>query len=133
MRCRDIAIHMAIEEALQSEHTTRHGSVLFKNGKIIQSGRNHYCGMHRLRHFTNKRIWSLHAEMDVIAGLPRTLTKGATLVIVRITRKGTIANSKPCCICMSLIRRSGIKNIIYSQDDVYINSSTSNLFPKLTR
>lgn len=125
---------MAIEEALQSDHKTRHGSVLFKNGRIIQSGRNQYCGMHRLRHFTTRRIWSLHAEMDVIAGLPKYVTKGATLVIVRVSRSGELANSKPCNICMSLIRRSDIKNIIYSHDETtYINSSTSKLFPKLTR
>jgi tRNA(Arg) A34 adenosine deaminase TadA len=114
MKCRDEAIRLALEEASQSEHRTRHGSVLFKNGKIIQSGRNQFCGLERLKHFKNNRILSIHAEMNVIAGLPRSVTKGATIVIVRIKRDGTIANSKPCNICMSLIKSSGIKRVIWT-------------------
>ena len=114
MKCRDHAIHLAIEEAMQSEHKTRHGSVVYKQGKIIQSGRNQYCAMQRLKHFKTNPIWSIHAEMNVIAGLPKGITKGATIVIVKVNRDGRLSNSKPCSICTALIRRSGINKIIYT-------------------
>jgi len=116
-------IGLAIDEAHRSEHSTRHGAVVVKKGKVIQSGRNQYCSLERVRHFQGKKIWSIHAEMNVLAGLPKKLTKGADIYIVRILRDGTLSNSKPCSICMSMIQTAGIKRIIYSVNSNVLTSS----------
>ena len=113
---RDGAVNMAIDEALRSEHSVKHGAVVMKKGKIIQSGRNQYCAMERIKHFQSKRIWSIHAEMNALLGLPKCMTKNADIYVVRVNKLGDIVNSRPCKICMTLILKSGIKNVHYSGD-----------------
>lgn len=117
MRARDTIIDLAINEASRSEHNVKHGAVVVKKGKIIQSGRNQYCSMERIKHFNAHRIWSIHAEMNVLMGLPKCVTKNADIYVVRVNGEGEIVNSKPCKICMSMILKSGIKTIHYSNDE----------------
>lgn len=116
MRNRIVAQHIAIEEALRSEHAVKHGAVLVKNGKIINSGRNQYCSRQRIRMFNAQRIWSIHAEMNVLNGIPKSVTRGADLYVVRVThyRPYGFMNSKPCAICSALCRKAGIRNVYYS-------------------
>lgn len=117
-----MSLKLAIEEACRSEHLHGHGAVVYKRKNIIQSGRNQYCAMNRIRHFNSKRIWSVHAEMNALAGLPRHMTKNADIVVVRVNKNGDIVNSKPCDICMGLIRSAQIRKVLYSTDDGTIKS-----------
>ena len=121
MKTLNVALGVAIAEATRSEHNVKHGAVLVKKGKIIQSGRNQYCGMERIRHF-NSRIWSIHAEMNILAGLPRNMTRGADIMVVRVNSRGDIVNSKPCHICMSMIKNAGCRKVFYSNDMGEISS-----------
>lgn len=73
-------VGLAIDEAEKSNHSARHGAVVYKNGTIIQSGRNQYCSLERLRHYKSNRIWSIHAEMNALASLPKNVTRGAAIV-----------------------------------------------------
>lgn len=114
MRNHVVAKHIAIEEALKSGHSTKHGAVIIKNGKIISSSRNQYCSFDKISNF-KARIWSIHAEMNALQGLPRFVTRGADMYVVRVSKKShEFMNSKPCAICSSLIRKAGIKNVYYS-------------------
>lgn len=40
-----------------------------------------------------------------------------TLIIVRANNSGQLMNSKPCAMCSKIIKKSGIKKIIYSSDN----------------
>ena len=113
---------LAIAEAEKSTHRAHHGAVVYKNGTIIQSGRNQYCGLERLRHYKSNRIWSVHAEMNALASLPKNITRGADIIVVKVNREGDLVNSKPCRVCMSLIKRTGIKKVLYSDDNNIIRS-----------
>lgn len=116
MRNHIIAQHIAIEEALRSQHSSKHGAVIVKNGKIISSSRNQYCSFDRIGNF-KARIWSIHAEMNALQGLPRSVTRGADMYVVRVSKKNhEYMNSKPCKICSSLIKKAGIRNVYYSTD-----------------
>lgn len=116
MRNHVIAQHIATEEAMRSEHNFKHGAVLTRQGKIVNSARNQYCTLDRISNF-KARIWSIHAEMNVLNGLPKCVTRGADLYVVRVSKKNhQFMNSKPCKICSSLIRKAGIKNVYYSTD-----------------
>lgn len=118
-----MSLKLAIDEAMRSEHTThRHGAVVYKSKHIIQSGRNQYCAPKRIKHFNSNKIWSVHAEMNALAGLPRRITKNADIVIVRVNKNGDIVNSKPCEICMGLIKSAQIRRVLYSTDDGTIHS-----------
>ena len=107
---------LAIDEAERSSHRSKHGAVVFKNGKIIQSGRNQYCSLERLRHYKSNRIWSVHAEMNALAGLPKNISRGACIVVIKVNKEGNLVNSKPCRVCMAIIRKSGINKVLYSFD-----------------
>ena len=118
-----MSLKLAIDEAMKSEHTThKHGAVVYKRKQILQSGRNQYCSAKRIRHFNSDKIWSIHAEMNALAGLPRKMTRNADIVIVRVNKRGDIVNSKPCEICMGLIRSAQIRRVLYSTDDGTIHS-----------
>ena len=114
MRNHVIAQHIAIDEAMMSQHNFKHGAVIVKNGKIINSSRNQYCTIARVGNF-KARIWSIHAEMNALQGLPKSITNGANMYVVRVSKTNhQFMNSKPCAICSSLIRKAGIKNVYYS-------------------
>lgn len=116
MRNHVVAQHIAIDEALRSEHNFRHGAVVVKNGKVIASARNQYCSFDKINSFKT-RIWSIHAEMNALQGLPRPLTRGADIYVVRVSRENNeLRNSMPCDICSILIRKAGIRNVYYSTD-----------------
>lgn len=117
MRAADTIIGCALEESTRSEHSAKHGAVVYKKGNIIQSGRNQYCCASRLNHFHSKRIWSIHAEMNALGGLPKRITKGADILVVRTNKNGELVNSKPCNVCMGLIRTANIRRVLYSTDD----------------
>ena len=120
MRNHIIAQHVAIDEALRSEHDVKHGAVLTKQGKIINSARNQYCTLSRIKSFTVQRIWSIHAEMNVLNGIPKSVTRGCDLYVVRVTPYGNheFMNSKPCGICSALCRKAGIRNVYYSTEAI---------------
>ena len=109
-------VGLAVDEASRSSHKAKHGAVVYKNGKIIQSGRNQYCSLNRLRNYKSNRIWSIHAEMNALANLPKNITRGAGIIVVKVNREGDLTNSRPCRVCMSIIERMGIKRVMYSTD-----------------
>lgn len=49
------------------------------------------------------------------ARLVRKLDQGATVYLVRLTKDGQWANSKPCPDCMRALRRAKVKKVIYTQ------------------
>jgi len=105
----------AIKEAYKSNHRQRHGCVIFKGSKIISVGFNEirYCS--RLDEKYKKWINSLHAEQKTILFSDCSL-KRCSLLVVRINRKGNLRNSKPCRVCMGLIKDVGISKVYYSND-----------------
>lgn len=40
--------------------------------------------------------------------------KGATVVSIRVTRTGKLANAKPCNNCLALCLDAGVKKVVYS-------------------
>ena len=125
MKTLNVALGMAIAEASRSDHQFKHGAVVVKKGKIIQSGRNQHCGIDRIKHFHGNRIWSMHAEMNALWSLPRNITRGSDILVVRVNSKGDIVNSKPCYVCMGLIRSAGCKNTLYSNEEGDISKITN--------
>jgi deoxycytidylate deaminase len=65
---------------------------------------------------TSKDIYvspHLHAE---VAALKRAQTGVDTLVVVRLTHHGCLANARPCNVCVAVMRDYGVKQVIYSVD-----------------
>jgi len=92
------------------------GSVIMRKGKILSSGCNQrfkthpYCKYNGADHNRN-----LHAELVSIFRIKnKEILRGATLLVYREHKNGTLANSRPCPMCMNEIKRWGIKKVIYT-------------------
>jgi tRNA(Arg) A34 adenosine deaminase TadA len=61
-------------------------------------------------------MWTVHAEVMAIrrALYYRESLKGTTVVSIRVTRQGRLANARPCAACMKAIINAGVKRIIFS-------------------
>ena len=102
------AIDMAIEQGKKSSGPFRHGCVIMSGKNVISKGHNHVR--------RNIGTLSIHAEMDAIWKImdsePYSNRKA---VILRLSNAGTkLANSRPCSICMRLLKQHGISTIVYS-------------------
>tara|TARA_Y100000389_G_C17378228_1_gene472845 strand:- start:464 stop:889 length:426 start_codon:yes stop_codon:yes gene_type:complete len=100
------------------KNPTRHISALVKGGKIIAYGESSLGGK---LIGTVDRGRSCHSEISVLKKVTLNLKNKRkmakyTVWNIRWTRKGTIANSKPCLNCQKVMLKLGIKNIVFSTD-----------------
>ena len=95
----------------------RHISALVKGGKVLAYGESGLGGASK---FSPIRGRSCHSEMAVLKFLStdnrRKICK-YTIWNVRWSRNGKLLNSKPCINCQKVLLESGIKNIVYSNED----------------
>ena len=107
-------VKKALEMSERSElRTFRHGCVLIKRNKIFSKGCNKYS--QRYMNLKNRYTASCHAELDCIRNcVDRRLLEGSILCVVRTNASGDVSDSKPCQICLSMIKNYKIKKIIFS-------------------
>ena len=108
---KDSILLKAIEEAKKSDFHQRHGCVIFKGNKILSTGHNEIRYCRRLKY--KKWIDSLHAEQRAILFCRYDL-KRCSLLVIRLDAYDNITYSKPCGICLELIKYVGITKIYYS-------------------
>lgn len=97
----------------------RHGAVLVKGGSVINTScnelrhvnwgnrfRNHDCG-----HATQ------HAELGAVLGIARDVTHNSVIYVARVGRLGDFRLSKPCPMCMSVMKHVGVKKVVYTVDN----------------
>lgn len=101
-------------------------TIIYKAGKILVSKTNCNLGkptnyICRKTNVINNYI-TRHSEVQAIACI-RKLKKrkihNLTIINVRFTSEGEIKNSKCCSLCAKLLKRFGIKEVIYSNDKGY--------------
>lgn len=112
----DNIVKIAIKEAKKSNHKHRHGCVVFKGSKIISTGFNEIRYCWKLDKKYKKWVNSLHAEQKTIIFSEASL-KRCSILVVRINKNNEMLNSKPCRICMGMIKDVGISKIYYSDCD----------------
>jgi deoxycytidylate deaminase len=106
-------IKRAIEEAKISTFHQRHGCVIFKGNRILNTAHNEirYCNRLDVRY--KKWINSLHAEQKAIL-FSRFDLKRCSILVIRLDPFDNLTSSKPCPVCMGLIQNVGIGKIYYS-------------------
>lgn len=115
---------IAREESYKSNYKPQKlGAVIEKGGKVLSKGYNQlrYCGK-GIRY--SQYIGALHAERDCIRKLDKDQLEGSTIYIYRETKSedGKIITpnlSFPCEDCFALIKKVGIKRIVF----------TTNIYP----
>jgi len=90
----------------------RLGAILVHRNSIVSVGMNSYK-THPLMAARTK--WPfLHAEQNAIIRAGLDNCEGLDLYIARVLKNNTLALSKPCKVCIKLIKDVGIKNVYYS-------------------
>ncbi len=97
----------------------RHGAILIKGSKILSSCNNKNRHVRFGRRFRKRDCGhaTQHAELGCVLGLDRSVTKGATIYVVRIGKRGEYRLSKPCEMCQQVLKHVGVKRVHYSIDD----------------
>lgn len=89
-----------------------------KKGRILSIGKNSYIKTHpRQAYYAEKvglpRKIFLHAEIHAIVKC-RNIEKAHKIVVLRFDSRGNPVNAKPCPVCESAIKETGIKIIEYT-------------------
>ena len=97
----------------------RHGAVLVKGNKIINSCNNQNRHVKFGRRFRRRDCGhaTQHAELGCVLGIDRTVTKGASVYVVRIGKGGEYRLSMPCEMCQQVLKHVGVKKVHYSIND----------------
>ena len=110
------ALSLALKEAEKSKERHKIGAVIFKGSKIISSGHNSLRGCSKIPEKYKRFPHSLHAEQCAILNTTPEKCKRASIIVVRINRKGNLLLAKPCKYCMASLDYVGIKHIYYSNN-----------------
>ncbi len=97
----------------------RHGAILVRGSRVINASCNkeNHCAFGARFRKRNEGVASLHAELGAILNIPRKLTFGATVYVVRIGKGGELRLSKPCSMCLAAMVHCGVKIVYYSTSE----------------
>lgn len=113
---------LAIKLANKSHHKYRHGTVLFKKHRVIDTGINQERTHPKAaRYFGNRK---LHSEQHCLLGNTLRETKNAEMLVVRVDGLGRLRSSKPCHACFPLIVAAGIRRVTFSNNEGKLETIT---------
>lgn len=92
----------------------RHGAVIVDGSKVLATGFNQLKTHRKLASFTKHPY--LHAETAAILRAGLDACEGSDLYVVRIDRRGHLAESCPCETCQAVINEAGLRHVYYTND-----------------
>jgi len=109
---------MEVAKKLSKKSTSKFklGCVIANKNKIVCVGHNH---MEKTHPKVKSQWHTLHAELHALIGTSEVDTKGCVAYVYRETKDGKPANSRPCPMCESALRMSGIKRVYYTDECGY--------------
>lgn len=106
-----------MEEANKSSHRFGLGAVLFKGSRIFGIGHNSNRYTSKIAEKYRGHRNSYHAEMSAVMNTPNwDKLKGSSILVIRINKRGHLANSYPCKYCQESLRHLGVKWVYYSNN-----------------
>jgi pyrimidine deaminase RibD-like protein len=110
-------LNVALYLAEKSEENKKHGAIVVKSGRVVGLGFNKFKNHPSvIEEDLIKVHCSRHAE-EVAIHEAGNNAKGAILYVARVNKQGEARNSKPCNECSKLIKKSGIKKVIYTMEE----------------
>jgi deoxycytidylate deaminase len=101
-------IKLAEKISKNSSCKYQHGAVIVRNKDIVSVGINRLMGFDQtLTRFG--LVYSLHSEMDAIRK-EHDIPNNSTMYVARSKYR----SSKPCEICMRVIKKTNIKRVVFS-------------------
>ena len=105
--------NLAINEALKSNCKQRHGAVIVRGGRVISTGYNKARNNPAIIPINElPKGVTVHAEIDALKKVRNP--SGCDIYVVRIDRMGHFKLSKPCHICWTMLKYSGIKGVYHT-------------------
>ncbi len=104
---------LAEDAATYSEHRQHKiGAVIMVKNRPIAIGYNHG----KSHPCMGKK--KTHAELSAIMSIKnKSRLKGATMVVFRRRKDGTLGNARPCEQCQKLLDSFGFRTFVYTTDD----------------
>ena len=95
-----------------------HVAFLVKKNKIVKIGWNRKRTHPEIsKHPYHDGYVGTHAELDVILKSGLEDLNDHSMIVLRVDRKGRLANSKPCPGCLSLLKSYNIEEVFYSDTE----------------
>jgi tRNA(Arg) A34 adenosine deaminase TadA len=95
-----------------------HIAFLVKKNKIIKIGWNRKRTHPEIsKHPYHDGYVGTHAELDVILKSGLEDLNDHSMIVLRVDRKGRLANSKPCPGCLSLLKSYNVEEVFYSDSE----------------
>lgn len=95
-----------------------HIAFLVKKNKITKIGWNRKRTHPEIaKHPYHEGYVGTHAELDVILKSGEDDLEDHSMIVLRVDRKGRLANSKPCPGCLSLIKSYSLNNVYFSNTE----------------
>lgn len=120
-------ISRAVQQAQSSPHSRYWvGAVVFRKKNVISVGHNipkKVVHPAELPLKFRKHPDSIHAEMSALLSA-RCCVKGASILVVRINRKGQLRMAFPCRFCLTYLQHVGIRRVWFSDNDQEIQQQT---------
>ena len=92
-----------------------HVAFLVKKNKIVKIGWNRKRTHPEIsKHPYHDGYVGTHAELDVILKSGLEDLNDHSMIVLRVDRKGRLANSKPCPGCLSLLKSYNVDEVFYS-------------------
>ena len=92
-----------------------HVAFLVKKNKIVKIGWNRKRTHPEIsKHPYHDGYVGTHAELDVILKSGLEDLNDHSMIVLRVDRKGRLANSKPCPGCLSLLKSYNVEEVFYS-------------------
>ena len=92
-----------------------HIAFLVKKNKIVKIGWNRKRTHPEIsKHPYHDGYVGTHAELDVILKSGLDSLDDHSMIVLRVDRKGRLANSKPCPGCLSLLKSYNVDEVFYS-------------------
>lgn len=103
---------------VEENHTDvkfKHVAFIIKGKRVLFTGWNKKKTHPAVARFGyNDKVTHIHAELDAIIRYGKTDCRNNTLVVMRLHKDNSLANSKPCKGCQHVIEQVGFKNVYYS-------------------
>jgi tRNA(Arg) A34 adenosine deaminase TadA len=112
--------------ATKSTARNTHGAVVVKGGRVLGIGWNkNRNNPQTVSPEHVKSDCSYHAEEIAIREAGEDSIKGAIIYVARVNRHGNDRDSKPCSKCAILIKKAGIKRVVFTMEAGEINHASN--------
>lgn len=109
-------LNIAVKAAGSSEiGKWKHGAVVVKSGRVLSIGVNKQRNAEMQTYAKDyETCFTVHAEIDALARVPKREQRGATIYVARVNVNGEERLSRPCENCEEALVAAGIKNVIFT-------------------